>query len=148
MSSQLFGTARKSIVNIFSSQPVAANFHHFCVTPENFRNFGLDKSYKLLSTSFDPEANVTYVSAVEGKHYPFFGVQFHPEKNIYEWTKKENLPHSPDAIEAAQYLAMFFTDQGNYLVELLIYTSKRSIVFFRQTPHRHCDNSPAVDVNI
>lgn len=112
MKSRLFGKARKSVVNALTTRPITVNYHHFCVTPENFTSFGLDQSYKLLSTSYDPEGNVTYVSAVEGIKYPFFAVQFHPEKNIYEWNPKKNIPHSPEAIETAQYFAMFFVDQG------------------------------------
>ncbi|CAL8123308.1 unnamed protein product [Orchesella dallaii] len=112
MQSMLFGKARKSVINTLGTKAVTANFHHLCLTPENFTRFGLDQSYYLLSTSYDPVGNVTYVSAVESINYPFFAVQFHPEKNIYEWTKKENLPHSPEAIEAAQYFAMFYVDQA------------------------------------
>ncbi|ODN06193.1 Gamma-glutamyl hydrolase A [Orchesella cincta] len=112
MQSRLFGKARKSVINTLGTKAVTANFHHFCLTPENFTRFGLNQSYRLLSTSYDPVGNVTYVSAVESKKYPFFAVQFHPEKNIYEWTLKENLPHSPEAIEVAQYFAMFFVDQA------------------------------------
>lgn len=112
LNSNLFGKARKSVVNALASRPVTVNFHHNCITPADFVKYGLGNTYHLLSTSFDPAANVTYVSAVEGKQYPFFGVQFHPEKNIYEWTTKENIPHSPEAIETAQYFAMFFINQG------------------------------------
>lgn len=112
MRSQLFGSAPKPIMKSLAHKPVTINFHWECVTPENFVQFGLNNSYKLLATSFDPVANLTYVAAVEGINYPFFAVQYHPEKNIYEWTTREKLPHSREAVETAQYLAMFFVDQG------------------------------------
>lgn len=35
-----------------------------------------------------------FVSAVEHKSYPFVGLQFHPEKNAYEWNEAYHNPHS------------------------------------------------------
>ncbi|KAF0305914.1 Gamma-glutamyl hydrolase [Amphibalanus amphitrite] len=45
---------------------------------------------------------------------PIYGVQFHPEKNIFEWGEKDNIdaiPHWKEAIQASQYLANFFIDE-------------------------------------
>lgn len=46
--------------------------------------------------------------------YPFYGVQFHPEKNLYEWVRNRNVPHSLSATRAAQYFAEFFVEQCRY----------------------------------
>jgi len=39
----------------------------------------------------DPEircfAGRTFASVFEGKEYPVYGTQFHPEKNNFEWVK-------------------------------------------------------------
>lgn len=43
--------------------------------------------------------------------YPFYGVQFHPEKNIYEWVHNKNIPHGKDAIAVGQYFESFFVNQ-------------------------------------
>jgi hypothetical protein len=47
--------------------------------------------------------------------YPIWGVQWHPEKNIYEWGIKDNAPfeeinHSRQAVRVAQWTANFFVD--------------------------------------
>ena len=39
-----------------------------------------------------------YVCSVSGIKYPFFGAQFHLEKNAFEWGISE-FPHSSEAIE-------------------------------------------------
>jgi len=39
-----------------------------------------------------------YPSTVEGKIYPAFGSQFHPEKNTYEWYTAEAIDHEHEAI--------------------------------------------------
>lgn len=43
--------------------------------------------------------------------YPFYGLQFHPEKNIYEWIPNLNMPHTRGAITIGQYFQTFFVDE-------------------------------------
>ncbi|XP_076034847.1 gamma-glutamyl hydrolase-like isoform X2 [Oratosquilla oratoria] len=97
------------------TEPLAANFHHFCVTPENFTAFNVNTDFNLLATSLDAEG-LEYVAMAEGTQgLPFFAVQFHPEKNIFEWTTLENhnaIPHSANAAAVASYFARFFVDQA------------------------------------
>ncbi|KAL3194561.1 hypothetical protein MRX96_046045, partial [Rhipicephalus microplus] len=47
--------------------------------------------------------------------YPFYGVQFHPEKNNFEWTQSKDhihIPHTDDAVRVSQYLANFFLEEA------------------------------------
>jgi gamma-glutamyl-gamma-aminobutyrate hydrolase PuuD len=34
-----------------------------------------------------------YISTVESKKYPVLGLQWHPEKNSFEWTRHKQIPH-------------------------------------------------------
>ena len=43
---------------------------------------------------------------IEAKNYPFFGVQFHPEKNIYEW--KVFADRSEESIQVVQIMSNRF----------------------------------------
>jgi len=43
---------------------------------------------------------------------PIYGVQWHPERPQFEWTVSLNLNHSPDAVEAMQYMAKFFVSEA------------------------------------
>lgn len=43
--------------------------------------------------------------------YPFYGVQFHPEKNVYEWARNRNIPHTKDSIAIAQYFETFLVNE-------------------------------------
>jgi hypothetical protein len=54
-----------------------------------------------------------FVSSFEHKKYPIYGVQFHPEKNAFEWKKTNNNPHTANAILVQQYFANFFVNEGN-----------------------------------
>jgi hypothetical protein len=40
-----------------------------------------------------------YISTIEAKDYPIVGLQWHPEKNSYEWSRHTDIPHGYLATE-------------------------------------------------
>ena len=52
---------------------------------------------------------------ITAKDYPIYGVQFHPEKNGFEWVADEAIPHSEHAVIIMQNLANFFVEEGQFL---------------------------------
>lgn len=46
---------------------------------------------------------------IEAKRYPFVGLQFHPEKNAFEWERND--PHSSSAIYSARYFYDWFVNE-------------------------------------
>lgn len=44
--------------------------------------------------------------------YPIYGVQWHPEKNVFEWTSNEVMKHSYHAVRIAQTAANFFVQEA------------------------------------
>lgn len=82
------------------------------VTPETYAsNAKLGAFFKVLSTNADRKGK-TFGSTVEARKYPVWGSQWHPEKNIFEWTNREAIPHTPQAITVAQYTANFFVSRA------------------------------------
>jgi len=80
--------------------------------PENFTaDPVLSTFYKMLTISPDL-AGRTFVSTIESRRYPIFGVQWHPEKNVFEWRVNTTIPHTKDAVQVTQYTANFFVDQA------------------------------------
>merc|ERR1712198_523180 len=55
-----------------------------------------------------------YISTIEAKKYPFVGVQFHPEKNIFEWATNTvgNIPHNKHAVSIALYFSTYFINMA------------------------------------
>lgn len=47
-----------------------------------------------------------YISTVEAKEYPILGLQWHPEKNTFEWTKHKNIPHGYWASEITHQVSV------------------------------------------
>jgi len=68
----------------------------------------LDTFWNPITTNQDNN-NLTFISTIEAKDYPFVGLQFHPEKNAYEWSK--NYPHSWSAIQSARYFYDWFINE-------------------------------------
>lgn len=108
--SRLLGEAPADVLETFTSTNATSNFHKYCVLPQTFNSLGIHNDYRLLSTSVDDDG-VEYVSTVEHKTLPFYGTQWHPEKNSYEW-KFSSIPHTRAAIHAAQYVANHFIEQA------------------------------------
>lgn len=107
--SRLFRSIPPTILNSVITRNVTANFHRRCLPPQNENpNASLWSLIHVLSTNKDINGS-SFVSTFEDKRYPFYGVQWHPEKNNFEWTKEEhNIPHDDEAIQVAQYFANFF----------------------------------------
>lgn len=45
------------------------------------------------------------MSTIESKAYPIYGLQWHPEKNNFEWLFPSQIPHSAEAVAVSQYMA-------------------------------------------
>jgi len=56
-----------------------------------------------------------FILSLPGIHYPFYAVQWHPEKAGFEWTPKETIDHSEHALKAMQAAANFFVSEGGTL---------------------------------
>jgi len=109
--SQVYGEAPKEILRQLTQEKVTVNFHENCLTPTNFTKFKLDNFWTALSINNDSN-NLEYISTIEAKNYPFIGVQFHPEKNIFEWALEsvKSIPHSRHAVAISQYFARYFVN--------------------------------------
>lgn len=44
--------------------------------------------------------------------YPFYGVQFHPEKSSFEWKLSKHYPSSINAVKANRYFMDFFVTES------------------------------------
>lgn len=112
--SRMFSSAQDGdrVMNILKEQAVTINMHQKCVPPEKFyANNNTAGFFKILSTNKDRKG-VEFISTVEGKKYPIYGTQWHPEKCQFEWTPKEVIDHSADAVFVGQYMANFFVKQA------------------------------------
>jgi gamma-glutamyl hydrolase len=84
--------------------------HHFAVTRAYYEgNAQLRAFWKVdafTTSSFSDE----FLSVFSAKDYPFYGVQFHPEKNLFEW--KVYADRSDSGAEIVQILSNRFVEQA------------------------------------
>ncbi|KAI5078471.1 hypothetical protein GOP47_0006142 [Adiantum capillus-veneris] len=98
------------LIEKVSTESLAMENHQFGISPENFTtNEALSSFFRVLTTSLDKNHKV-YVSTVEGRNYPVTGVQWHPEKNAFEWGLS-SIPHSAEAIHVCQSVANFLVSE-------------------------------------
>lgn len=109
--SKLFERTPEKIINILKTQNVTANYHNYCVTKSDLERVNLTDSLRVMSLNND-ENGLEFISTIEDKKYPFYGLQFHPEKNDYEWVKGRNIPHSRNATIINQEFADFFVTEA------------------------------------
>uniref|UniRef100_A0A4W4FIP7 folate gamma-glutamyl hydrolase n=1 Tax=Electrophorus electricus TaxID=8005 RepID=A0A4W4FIP7_ELEEL len=111
-SSRMFEAFPPELLTALSQEALAANFHHFGVTDQMFmRNEKLRSFFSVLSLN-KAENGVVFVSTMEGRKYPFYGVQWHPEVNRFQWNPLYSFPHSRNAERMSSLLAEFFVNEG------------------------------------
>ncbi|OAD55275.1 Chitobiosyldiphosphodolichol beta-mannosyltransferase [Eufriesea mexicana] len=108
---RMFNKASSDIIDILKTKNVTSNFHQYCVTKQKLQKVGIDNQFRILSYNHDKDG-IKFISSLEHVNYPFYGVQFHPEKNLYEWILGRKIPHGTNAIKTAQYFANFFVNEA------------------------------------
>ncbi|XP_056633475.1 gamma-glutamyl hydrolase-like [Diorhabda sublineata] len=109
--SSLFENIPERIYQILTTQNVTFNFHSFCLTEEVLKTYGLLSEWHILSTNTD-EKGLKYISTMENRKYPIYGVQYHPEKHGFEFAPHYNFPHTADSIAMMQYFGNFFVNEA------------------------------------
>lgn len=62
------------------NSPSTLQYHDYGISPSDFlANAHLRRFYRILATAID-QKGLEYVTAIEGKYYPIYGVQSHPER--------------------------------------------------------------------
>jgi gamma-glutamyl hydrolase len=97
---------------------VTMNNHHIGIRPEVFHNTNkLSKQWKITSTNVDQQGKpfVSTMEPIDPSALPVYAVQFHPEKNVFEYGLQPNttLPyeainHSPQGTAMSIHMANFF----------------------------------------
>ena len=110
--SRMFRDIPEDLAN--SLVPITMHSHYFSITEKTFsKSQKLKDFFKVLSRNKDRKG-VEFVSTFEAKIYPFYGTQWHPEKNSFEWVPDESIPHEAISVKAAQYMSNFFVNEARY----------------------------------
>lgn len=100
--------------------PITMNNHHQGISPSSFlANDMLPQLWNITSVNHDRKGK-PFVSSIEPVHpesFPFYGVQYHPEKNAFEYatypgtnTPYEAIDHSERGVTFSLHMARFFVN--------------------------------------
>ncbi len=113
--SRLFRSFSPELVDALRSENITFNSHeHGLLATAYEANEALGRFFDVLSYNSAPSGTV-FVSTIEARDYPFYGTQWHPEKNNWEWSQNasySNIPHSPNAVLASLATARFFVNEA------------------------------------
>ncbi|KAK7934251.1 hypothetical protein WMY93_005147 [Mugilogobius chulae] len=110
--SRMFQDFPSALMKAISEEPLTGNFHRYGLTVKTFlENKYLNNFFTILSTNI-ADNGAHFVSTIEGKKYPIYGVQWHPEVNRFSWDDRLNFPHSYHAVQVSSLLAQFFVNEG------------------------------------
>lgn len=110
--SRLFSMYSSEEMMWLAEESLTMNNHHVGISPQLFASTSsLQSFYSILSTNFDRKGK-EFVSSMEANKYPFYGVQWHPEKNSFEWTTYEGINHSLHAVIITQKASNFFVEEA------------------------------------
>uniref|UniRef100_A0A665T8A1 folate gamma-glutamyl hydrolase n=1 Tax=Echeneis naucrates TaxID=173247 RepID=A0A665T8A1_ECHNA len=109
--SRLFQSFPKDLLQSLSEENITSNFHLWSLSVQNYsRSAKLKRFYKILSTNNN--GKLEFISTMEATRYPFYAVQWHPEKSQFEWVDKPGMVHSSSAIRASFHTASFFVSEA------------------------------------
>ena len=99
--SQFKQVLRPEVIQAMSSTPLSYFAHHFGFDMDKFEaNSDLNQAFKVVS--FYRKFNKRIVAAIEHRSLPIFGVQFHPEKILFEHHLKVRVNLTKFSAMAAQ----------------------------------------------
>lgn len=99
----------KVAMRILEKKEVSLLGHNYGISPKTYeKNRVLRDTFDVLSTMKDHNGN-EFVAMIEAKNSPIFGVQFHPEKNSFEFVKPV-YPHDSEGVFAMTFLSNFIVN--------------------------------------
>ncbi|XP_073947292.1 gamma-glutamyl hydrolase A-like isoform X2 [Choristoneura fumiferana] len=107
--SKMYKEADDDVIELLANEEITVNAHQFCIVDENLKTHNLTQDWRVTAYS-DDEHGVQFIASIEHKRYPFYGVQFHPEKT-FEWKLSKHYPHSKNFVKANHYFMEFFVGE-------------------------------------
>lgn len=112
--------ANHAIYKTVVDKAVTMNNHHQGIEPDQFlQNDKLTSVWNITSTNHDESGRpfVSTIEPVDPLNFPIYGVQYHPEKNAFEYSTYpgtnipyEAIDHSEAGLAFSLYLSRFFVD--------------------------------------
>jgi len=96
-------SSEKLLTNNFSFN------HNYSINIETFQSHPtLNEMFNVLTTTI--YKNNTFLSTIQSKTRPFFGLAWHPEKPNFEWVNHQKIIRNPESIIIGNSISKFFVE--------------------------------------
>ena len=111
---RLFKIFNEAQCKALQSAPISFNYHSFMVDYHKFtQNQNLHRFFRVLSTSPSKDNSFTFVSAIEGREFPLYGLQHHPEWCFHDfYFPKVNVVCSEQTKGIGKAIGKFFLEEA------------------------------------
>lgn len=87
---KFFSTFPPDLIDYMARVGCLHNFHEYMVDYNKLlADPKVSETYNPISLSHSKDGSLSFVSVIEGKKYPFYGVQFHPELSVISYFPPE-----------------------------------------------------------
>ena len=123
LSSRLLRDAPSQVITALQHEPITVNLHSFSALASRIEHAGsaTHAFFEVVASNRDARGK-EFVSLFEARQYPFYGSQFHPEKNAFEWNQSWEVnntavganggAHSAMGVAVSQYFANFIVAEA------------------------------------
>jgi gamma-glutamyl hydrolase len=103
----MFRNIDNNLIDWVMNRKVLRFNHRWGVAPDKFRRLRrISRKLRITSTGLDREGK-EFVNSFEGIKYPLYGVQYHPEKNKFNFKHRE-IDHSQNSIMFSKFLYLYY----------------------------------------
>jgi glutamine amidotransferase PdxT len=101
---------RQDLVNAEENDNFA-EYHRLGIEPSQYTQYPiLDELFEIIATAVDRNGK-EYIAITQGKNYPIYTVQFHPEMIGINKKREFSVPNNIDAVRISQNLASFYVGE-------------------------------------
>ena len=110
--SRLFSYFRQRDFDDISKTPSTYQLHTRGITPEDFERFNTTKEFFDVTSYATDKKGTKFINSIEGKNFPIYGIQYHPEVVPYARSEGFIGEHSREAIRISQLHGVFFLSEA------------------------------------
>ena len=108
------------------------HFHNYSISEDSYDKYPLLKKFFKITTFGKNHDGRISIESIEAYNYPIYGVQFHPEKVPFDYSKKEWIPQIPEAIRISNNFALFFISEARKNPNIFLEEDKMKFDYISQ----------------
>lgn len=113
--SKQFQNMPEDLYNSLATDNITGHFHGFGIAMKIYNSFSqLQQNFTVTSTNHD-NSGMEFISTMESKHYPFYGIQWHPEKAFFMHSLAQaNILNQPrSAYKMSRWFSKFLREEAS-----------------------------------